>query len=95
VITPDSQRVIHISSEAPDTNELMSTQIFGGGLRNLSGLDGYDGVVQHYVSPDGQWFVFVVLLHNGSGEKIGYQLRASDGTEPPPVFRTHLPLVRQ
>jgi Tol biopolymer transport system component len=95
VITPDSQRVVYIAPQEGYPRDLMSTQIFGGGQRNLSRLEGYDGVTQYQVSPDGQWIAFAVSLHNGSGETIGYQLRASDGTEPPPVFRTFLPVAQR
>jgi Tol biopolymer transport system component len=94
LITPDSQRVIHISPDEGNPRDVISTQIFGGGGLNLSRLEGYDSVYEHRLSPDGEWIVFAVAVHNGSGQRIGNQLRASDGTEPPPVFRMHLPLVQ-
>jgi Tol biopolymer transport system component len=97
-ITPDSQRVVYISPEEGYPRDLVSGQIFGGGLLNLSHLIGFDIVYDQRISPDGQWIVFAVQLINGNGETVGIQLRASDGTEPPapsPVFYTYIPLVQR
>lgn len=74
---------------------MVSRQIFGGGLRNLSRLDGFDDVYDQRISPDGQWIVFAVSLRNGTGETIGYQLRVSDGGEAPLIFYTYLPAVQK
>jgi len=93
-ITPDSQRVIYNYPPHGDHSDLMSIQIFGGGLRNLSRMDSTDYAFLEQISPDGQWIVFQVQLNSSSGT-IGYQLRVSDGNEAPLVFYTYLPLVQK
>ena len=42
LITPDSQRVIYRSPPHGDHSDLLSIQIFGGGLRNLSRVGSFD-----------------------------------------------------
>jgi Tol biopolymer transport system component len=94
LITPDSQRVIYRSPPDGDHSDLISIQIFGGSLRNLSRMRNTDYAYAAQISPDGQWIVFQVQLIGNSGT-IGYQLRVSDGAEAPLVFYNYLPLVQK
>jgi Tol biopolymer transport system component len=94
LITPDSQRVIYRSPPDGDHSDLISIQIFGGGLRNLTRVGSRDIARPDQISPDGQWIVFQVQLNSSSGT-IGYQLRVSDGSEAPLVFYTYLPVVQK
>jgi Tol biopolymer transport system component len=93
-ITPDSQRVIDRSPPDGDQSDLISIQIFGGGLRNLSHVGSLDMALPEQISPDGQWIVFQVQLNHSSGTS-GSQLRVSDGSEAPLVFYTYLPVVQK
>lgn len=54
LITPDSQRVIYPSPPDGDYSDLLSIQIFGGGLRNLSRMRNTDYAYGAQISPDGQ-----------------------------------------
>jgi hypothetical protein len=97
-ITPDSQCVVYTSLPEGNPNpiDLVSAQISGGDLLNLSQLSGFDVVYDQQISPDGRWVVFAVQLINGNGETIGTQLRASDEIEPPSVYYyTYIPLVHR
>ena len=94
LITLDSQRVIYRSPPDGNHSDLISIQIFGGGLRNLSRVGSLDIALPEQISPDGQWVVFRVYLNNSSGSS-GSQLRVSDGSEAPLVFYTYLPVVQK
>jgi hypothetical protein len=88
-ITPDSSRVIYVDFTEPAAPDMLSVQIFGGGLRNLSGLGPGEFVHAPLISPDGQAIVFEVTLDNGERE-----LRVSDGAEAqPPMYDLYLPAV--
>ena len=91
IITPDSQRVIY-RVPSSSSSELFSSQIFGGGLRNLSRVGNRNYAIGAQLSPDGQWIVYETQFNSASGT-LGYQLRASDGSEAPPVFNMYLPLA--
>jgi Tol biopolymer transport system component len=93
-ITPDSQRVISFSPTSGFHSDVHSVQIFGGGQRNLSRVAENEHAFYALNSPDGEWVVFFVQ-QLASGLPTGAQLRASDGTEAPIIFRTHLPGVQK
>jgi Tol biopolymer transport system component len=93
LITPDSGRIAYtrIVSDAIQTTDLFSAQIFGGDERNLSGMNGAGYVGETKVIKDGQWIVFVVQINSR------YDLRVSDGNvaqpPPPPTYAVYLPIT--
>ena len=92
-ISPDSQRnVYEYVPPSRDYSDVLSSQIFGGGQRNLTRMPVRQYAYDPRFSPDGQWIVFLAELDSGSG-LVGYQLRVSDGAEAPQIFSTCLPLV--
>jgi hypothetical protein len=89
-ITPDSGRVIYVDRADPMRPDILSVQIFGGGLRNLSRLRPGEFPYEPIISSDGQSIVFVVSFANQEKE-----LRVSDGAEAPPVYELFLPLLQR
>jgi dipeptidyl aminopeptidase/acylaminoacyl peptidase len=78
--TPDSGRLLYTSVTGDNQQtDLFSAQIFGGGERDLSGMEGTGHVVDTVVSSDGSRIVFRVQI---DGQ---YDLRVSDGlpAQPP------------
>ena len=67
---------------------MLSVQIFGGGERNLSRLQNYEGAYGAQISANGQWTVFE-LQHSDSSE----ELVVSDGAQQP--FKVFVPLARR
>lgn len=94
-ITPDSQRVVYISLVEGNAVDLVSAQIFGGGLLNLSQLSGFDVVYAQALSPDSRWAVFAVQFFNENSETVGTQLRASDEIQSPLTFYIYLPAAQK
>lgn len=91
-ITPDSNRIgyTRMISDAINSTELFSAQIFGGDERNLSGMGGMGYVNDVSVSGDGKWIVYIAQM-NGR-----YDLRVSDGNvaQPPIVtYYANLPVA--
>lgn len=77
--TPDSGRIAYTRIVTADNHsELFSAQIFGGDVRELSGLDGTGFVGDVIAAPDSTAIVFVVQIDGR------YDLRVSDGTEAQP-----------
>lgn len=77
--TPDSSRLLYTSENGSQSVvDLFSAQIFGGGVRNLSGFEGTGFVGDIEVSADGNRIVF---LTSSNGQ---YDLRVSDGTSAQP-----------
>ena len=87
-LMPDSSRIVFQRETGSDNrHDLFSAQIFGGGVRNLSGMNGMGYVANPAASSDSQWIVYLVQLDER------YELRASDGNAaPPPVY---LPMMRK
>lgn len=78
LITPDSARVLMMPDSISGDVDLLSTQIFGGDLRNLSRVDSGMHTGRAAISPDGQSIAYVVS-HMGSSR--GLEIRLSDGGE--------------
>ncbi len=89
-ITPDSSRVTFRTNAYSGDYDLYSSQIFGGDLRNLSGVDADAQVVYWAISPNGQKVVYELAYIGGSTPA---ELRVSDGAEAPPPL--YLPDVRK
>lgn len=83
-ITPDSGRVMFTSSSPSENANLLSSQIFGGDLRNLSRVGPDAQVIGWAISPNGQKVVYELEYFGGSTPQ---ELRVSDGAEaPPPIY---------
>lgn len=78
MITPDSGRVVFATDFVSGNYDLISTQIFGGGVRNLSRFDPDSQVGGAAISPDGQWIAYQTW-HTGSVSRP--EIRLSDGGE--------------
>lgn len=80
-ILPDSSRVLFQRDlGGSNADDLISAQIFGGGVRNLSGLPAPGFANRAVPSPDSEWVVFTANTLEGS------QLRVSDGEEAQPLI---------
>ncbi len=77
--TPDSSRVLFVTDSISGIWDLYSMQVFGGGLRNLSRLNGSAGAGAYQISPDGTRVAFVVSYSSDAGSQ--YEIRISDGGE--------------
>ncbi len=83
--TPDGSRLLFTRITGTENqSELISSQIFGGGVRDLSGMAGSGYVGNTVASADGSRIVFLVQI---GGQ---YDLRVSDGTPP-----SRLPRLRR
>ena len=89
-ITPDSSRVLFTSSSPTQNANLLSSQIFGGDLRNLSRVGPDAQVINWAISPNGLKVVYELEYLGGSTPQ---ELRVSDGAEAPPPL--YLPDVRK
>ena len=79
LITPDSGRIAYARIVTVENHsELFGAQIFGGDVRNLSGLNGKGYVSDARVSQNGAWIVFNTQINSR------YDLRVSDGAEAQP-----------
>jgi hypothetical protein len=87
--TLDSGRVIYTDDAVPDRKDLMSRQIFGGGLRNLSRVDSGESAQLAGLTPNGQYLLMLVQFNTGD-----WQLRVSNG-EDAPAHKVFLPFVRR
>ncbi len=78
IISPDSSRILYTRIVDGDNhNDLYSAQIFGGDVRNLSGLGGgFVGTTRY--TDDGAYVVFQVQVNSR------YELRVSNGAEAQP-----------
>ena len=67
---------------------MLSVQIFGGGERNLSRLQDYEGAYNAKISANGQWTVFELQHSDSTSELV-----VSEGAQQP--FKVFLPLARR
>lgn len=78
-IAPDSSRIAFLAETDGDRHtDLFTRQIFGGGQRNLSGLNDAGFANSAHFSPNSNWVVFIASVGNRT------YLRVSDGEEAQP-----------